>query len=71
MHLYCNGICILLLIGFKSQPDDDRIASKHAAVWVLYKVELDVYLFIPDFINIMFLCQKMLENCGICDKCTC
>jgi len=31
---------------------------------------LDGYLFIPDFINIMFLCQEMPETFGICNKCT-
>jgi len=37
---------------FKFQPDDGPIGSKNATEWILYRVVLDGYSFMPSLINI-------------------
>jgi len=41
-----NAICILLLTCSKSQPHADPTGSRHVAVWILYTIVLDAYLFV-------------------------
>jgi hypothetical protein len=45
--LQIYAMCILTLICSKRQPVDDPIVSKHVAVWILYEVVFDGYLFTP------------------------
>ena len=40
--------CVLLVICYKIQPDDDPIVPKHVAV-EYFKVVFDIYLFILYF----------------------
>jgi hypothetical protein len=47
---YQNAVCIPSLTCSKSQPYDDSIELKNTAVWILYKVELNIYLFIANFV---------------------
>jgi hypothetical protein len=40
-----SAVFVLLLICYKRQPDDDPVVSKHVAVWILYKVVFDGWLY--------------------------
>jgi len=53
----CNhkAIRILFLLCSKIQPRDNPIGSKHVAVWILYKVSFDGYLFISYSFKVIYL----------------